>query len=125
MGLHSAARRLTPEEWQELSALVFNRDGWVCLAPKLDPQAGVCRDREGRPFRQMGPVNPRRVREYLTLQHVQLGGKTDNDFKHLLSLCWGHHLGTGEKGGRIWSKQSAAARLQRKYLIDRYPEVAA
>jgi hypothetical protein len=125
MGLHTGARQLTREEWAALSNEVFNRDGWMCQAPWLDAEAGPCHDRDGRLFRQMGACNSRRVREYMTLQHVQINGRTENDAQHLLTLCWGHHLGNGEKGGRIWSKQKEPAQLQRDHLIKRYPELEA
>jgi hypothetical protein len=132
LGLHTGARRLTPREWDELSTAVFERDGWTCLAPQLDPEAGPCHDQSGRWFvteeMRLNSFRPGRliyVRRFLTLQHVQILGRTDNDLRFLLSLCWGHHLGNGEKGGRIWSKQKKAAEAQRRYLIDHYPEIAA
>jgi hypothetical protein len=111
---------------------VFERDGWTCLAPRLDPDAGPCHDQRGAVYDPVGlridsfrPGRLRYVRSFLTLQHVQILGRTENDLQHLLTLCSGHHLGTGEKRGRIWSKQKKAAVAQRRYLIDRYPEIAA
>lgn len=106
-------------EWAELSELVFNRDGWTCLAPKLDMRAGPCHDKYGTlidwtivRFVRLS----HRVRQYLTLQHLQLDGKTEHDAGHLLTLCWGHHLGAGERGGRIWAKEKEALVRQRDYL---------
>jgi hypothetical protein len=123
MGLHSGARRLSREEWEALSIAVFNRDDWCCLALRLDPNAGPCHNSEGQPFE--GRVIHNRVRDYLTLQHLQIAGTTEHDLQHLLTLCWGHHLGHGEKGGRIWAKQKAAAQAQRDHLAKLYPELAA
>jgi hypothetical protein len=128
MGLHTGARRLSPEEWGQLTLAVFTRDEWTCLAPRLDPDAGPCRDREGHvitPIEMDFQKRSSLARRVLTLQHVQINGRTENDAQHLLTLCWGHHLGNGEKGGRIWSKQKEPAQLQRDHLIKRYPELEA
>jgi hypothetical protein len=128
MGLHSGARRLSREEWEALSTAVFERDGWTCLAPTLDPEAGPCHDVNGlavSPIELQLQKRMSLVRMVLTLQHLQIAGTTEHDLQHLLTLCWGHHLGHGERGGRIWAKQKAAAQAQRDHLAKLYPELAA
>lgn len=82
-----------------MRAAVIIRDGG-CMAPKLDPRgAGSCYDAWGDllqhqmdveiDYIEYGALAPRHV---LAIDHV--------------SLCAGHHRGTGPQGGRIWAKQS-------------------
>lgn len=74
--------------------LVLQRDGWRCLAPVLDRDAGPCMDR----WRNRPVVGSHAYREALTLDHVQSGGgrmgrRAPSDPAHLVTLCWHHHLG--------------------------------
>lgn len=64
----------------DLRRAVLERDGWACVAPRLDPAAGRC---EGR----------------LTLDHVKdeprMGRRAPSDMAHLVTVCWRHHLVAG------------------------------
>ena len=74
--------------------LVFERDGYACVAPRLgatDP----CLDRWGRPVVE-GRWPGGQPRQALTLHHVKdflmMGKRAPSDPAHLLTLCWGHHM---------------------------------
>lgn len=62
-----------------------------CVAPLLDPLGS-------------GPCSGR-----LTLDHVHRhhggtkGKRAPSDERHLVTLCALHHLGEGDKGGRVWA----------------------
>lgn len=62
-----------------------------CVAPTVDPLGS-------------GPCSGR-----LTLDHVHRhaggtkGKRAPSDVQHLVTLCALHHLGEGDKGGRIWA----------------------
>lgn len=79
-----------------------------CVAPMLDPLGS-------------GPCSGR-----LTLDHVhrQAGGmkgkRAPSDEQHLVTLCALHHLGEGDKGGRIWV--AGKRTLIRAYLTAIYGE---
>lgn len=89
---------VTPEVRRE----VIRRDKRECMAPILDFNAGPCRDRWGQPISVLRE-------EHITLDHVKdkpkfgeiekRGPKRKNRYRapsdpaHLISLCWGHHLG--------------------------------
>lgn len=79
----------------ELRDEVFAMDGWRCVAPRLDPDAGVCRNRWGDSVIATGrmPVTA------LTLDHVKdapmMGKRAPSDVRHLVTLCAGHHLLSG------------------------------
>lgn len=75
---------------EETRRAVLRRDVG-CRAPWLDSTAGECRDRWGNWVRWSDPVA-------LTLDHVQdgygrMGVRATSDAQHLVTLCWGHHLG--------------------------------
>jgi hypothetical protein len=79
-----------------------------CIAPMLDPlDSGACLGR-------------------LTLDHVHRhaggtkGKRAASDEQHLVTLCALHHLGEGDKGGRIWA--TANRMLVRAYLNAIYGE---
>ena len=62
-----------------------------CVAPTVDPlDSGPCSGR-------------------LTLDHVHrhaggtMGKRAPSDPEHLVCLCARHHLGEGDKGGRVWA----------------------
>ena len=61
----------------ELYAEVMARDGWMCVAQRLDPGA----------YSHEGP---------LTLDHVKdqprMGVRAPSDIDHLVVLCYHHHL---------------------------------
>ena len=58
----------------------------------------------------------------LTLEHVSdsgmMGKRAPDDEQHCVALCWGHHLGAGERGGYIWAL--ASKHLTRVYLATIY-----
>lgn len=79
-----------------------------CVAPMLDPlESGPCSGR-------------------LTLDHVHrvqggmMGKRAPSDPEHLVVLCALHHLGEGDKGGRIWVAGNRT--LIRAYLTAIYGE---
>jgi hypothetical protein len=82
--------------------IAFARDGFQCMAPLLDAQAGPCYDGAGRWFSGYDPTGYRleadRVRDEAT------AGKAPSheDPTRLVTLCAGHHRGTGPNGGRQW-----------------------
>jgi hypothetical protein len=61
----------------ELHEAVLQRDGYACVARRLDSLADYCE----------GP---------LTLDHVKdqprMGVRAPSDMAHLVTLCWHHHL---------------------------------
>ena len=92
-----------PREHEVAAASLFRlAEENPCAAPSLDQsESGRCSGR-------------------LTLDHVhhQAGGmkgkRAPSDASHLVCLCAFHHLGEGDKGGRIWA--SANRPLLRAYL---------
>jgi len=68
---------------------VYLRDGG-CVAPLIDPEAGLCRDRWGH-------VRHRGFRPALTFDHLRDapgGFKPCFCVDHLTCICYGHHLGS-------------------------------
>jgi hypothetical protein len=127
MGLHTGARQLTREEWGRPQLAVFNETAgpvWPLGSTLTPGRATTARPAVSieMDFQKRSSLARPGV---LTLQHVQINGRTENDAQHLLTLCWGHHLGNGEKGGRIWSKQKKPAEPSADHLINRYPEIEA
>jgi hypothetical protein len=83
---------------------VLRRDGYKCVAPRLDPEAGPCRDRWDQPITFWRGKDPGPYR--LEMNHVKdtgmlmMGRKAPTDVDHLVSLCPWHHRGT--KAGSNW-----------------------
>lgn len=99
---------------------VLRRDGYRCVAPQLDGQAGWCRDAWGNPIthwtgRDPGPA-------YLQMSHTKpegelgMGKKARSVPENLISLCPWHHTGTA--AGSNWEAR-CRARI-RRYLEDIY-----
>jgi len=90
---------------------VLERDGYECVAPLIDRKAGKCHDRWGR-SRDYIPIND------LELDHVRvepmMGKTADSTPEFLVTLCPGHHRGTGHKAGWAWA--TANRTLLREYL---------
>jgi len=59
-----------------------------CIAPHLDKDAGLCRDRWGMPVRPDAAAA-------LTVDHIREfpGGERRDIPRWLVTACWGHHLG--------------------------------
>ena len=85
---------------------VFLRDRYRCVAPRLDPTCGPCRNRWGEAISGTGPMLPDIE---LTVDHVtpgygRMGRRADNELGQMVTLCAGHHLvpmpGTG---GSVWA----------------------
>lgn len=103
---------------------VARRDSFRCIAPIVDRRSGDCHDKWGRIIvrwdQRIDPVK-------ITFAHVKdanaqaMGMRAPSDTGHLLILCWGHHLGTGEKGGYCWGTSRDGLELQRKYLAQFNP----
>lgn len=77
---------------EELRAEVLALDGWRCVARRLDPNAGVCKNKWNDAIITSG----RYPTSALTLDHVKdqprLGKRAPSDVRHLATLCWHHHL---------------------------------
>ena len=74
----------------EVRTAVLERDLRTCVATLLDPEH-VCRDRWEQPGTWAASHD-------LTLDHVQdgygrMGKRAPSDAAHLVTLCWGAHLG--------------------------------
>lgn len=74
----------------EVYAAVMRRDGY-CVATRLDPTCGPCRDKWG------GYIAPHDERG-AQLDHIhhgygKMGVRAPSDPAHLVRLCAGHHLG--------------------------------
>ena len=93
-----------PQVWEE----VFQRDLRVaggCVAPFLDAQAGLCRDKWGT------PVLPY-ARAAMTVDHIRehAGGERRSLRRWMVTVCHGHHVNGG------WS--TAHRPEIRKYLAE-------
>ena len=79
-----------------------------CVAPMLDPLGS-------------GPCLGRMTLDHVHRQHGGMMGKrAPSDPEHLVVLCARHHLGEGDKGGRIWV--AGKRTLIRAYLTAIYGE---
>ncbi len=81
-------------------AAVIIRDGG-CVATRLDPDAGECRDRWGYPLTNRFDVEVDYVRRGATGERHELA--TDH-----VALCAGHHRGTGPSAGHVWATSHRA-----------------
>lgn len=81
---------------------VIARDEGRCQAPIIasanEQPITSCTDRWGRPAVMYVTIDgPVYTTDSLTLQHVKdaprIGKRAPSDERHLLTLCWGHHLG--------------------------------
>ena len=93
---------------------ILIRDGG-CVAPVLDWDAGPCYDKWGERFPAFHPM------DQLEVDYVRLGAKGP---RHVLAedhvtLCPGHHRGTGPNHGRQWGP--GHRQVERDYLTTRYP----
>jgi hypothetical protein len=84
-----------------------------CVAPRLDPNAGPCRDRWGDP---MGGAPLFLALVDGEMDYVRHGA---TGTRHLLPsdhvwLCPGHHRGTGASAGYVWA--TAHREALRAYL---------
>ena len=100
---------------RELRTKVLSRDGWMCVATVYH-DAGPCYDRWGNLLR-----DGRLSSEQLEMDYVRQGARGlhhELECDHV-SLCAGHHRGTGPQGGRIWATSHRVA--LRSYLDNLYP----
>lgn len=93
---------------------ILRRDGG-CVAPVLDWDAGPCYDQWGEPMPLFNPED-----RGLEVDYVRLGARGP---RHVLeqdhvTLCAGHHRGTGPNGGRMWGP--GHRQVERDYLTTRY-----
>lgn len=97
------------------------RDNYRCVAPLIDGHAGFCHDRWGNLITRWSDAR-KLDRDRVTIAHVkghgeqQMGKRASSDDLHLLILCWGHHEGMGERGGRCWGTSREGLEKQRRYL---------
>lgn len=95
---------------------VLRRDGYRCVAPQVDRQAGWCRDAFGNVITRWRHQDPGPV--YLQVNHVKepgelmMGKKTSATMSHLVALCPHHHTGTD--AGSNW--EARQRHLLRAYL---------
>jgi hypothetical protein len=90
---------------------VFLRD-MGCVAPRIDPDAGPCRDVWG----MKAPAHPLAGME---LDYVRRGS---SDRHHVserdhVTLCPGHHRGTGAQAGATWA---TSHREELRAYLDRF-----
>ena len=82
----------------EMYRAVIARDGG-CVAPLVDPGCSPCRS-------QWGAVHDRSFLGMLTLDHVReeamMGKRARSDMRHLVAICYGHHIAT-TGGGSNWA----------------------
>jgi len=84
-----------------LYAFIMERDERTCVAPKVDPHAGECRDQWGNPFSGTWTPGMGELGSFLTLDHVPargenaFGKRAASDADHLVAVCWWHHLFSG------------------------------
>lgn len=73
---------------------VLARDG-DCIARRVDPGAGACRDAYGTEWIPSVPIH---VLEMDYVRHGATGARHELESDHV-TLCPGHHRGTGPAGG--------------------------
>ena len=102
---------LDPKLWLR----VYLRDGGRCVARKLDPDIGPCRDRWGEPVKLQSDGTMRR--RDVTFAHIKMspGGPRVDDEMHAVCVCWGHHV-MGRGDDAMWAARSRGLRLIRSYL---------
>lgn len=91
---------------------VFVRD-MGCVAPRIDPQAGPCRDRWG--YIHRGPPLGGMELDYVRRESFAPHHVSERDH---VTLCPGHHRGTGAQGGATWAtshREDLRAYLDRFY----------
>jgi len=98
----------------EVRNVVIARDEG-CVAPMLDPDAGLCFDRWGMRF-SLGLRS--RDLEIDYIHHPALKRHVDPEAH--VAVCPGHHRGTGPNRGRQWATSHREA--IRKYLSRLYPQ---
>ena len=97
----------------EVAEAVLARDHG-CVAPRIDPMAGPCRDRWGV---LVSPSD----RRALELDHIHADGSThgkraDSTIAELVVVCAFHHRGTGRSAGAAqWA--TANRDLLRRYIV--------
>lgn len=96
--------RITPALWD----YVYEREGGICLARKVDPNADACRGQWGDPVRwRNGRMHRADVTYAHVKSHARMGKRAEPDARHGVLECW-HHNGDG------WS--SAHRNDEREYL---------
>jgi hypothetical protein len=104
-----------------MRASVVRRDGYRCIAPTLDGNAGWCRDAFGTVITRWGDRDP--GPQYLQMSHTKdegelsLGKKADTDAIHMVALCPFHHTGT--IAGSNWE---AANRWRIRRYLDQFKD---
>ena len=80
-----------------LRELVMKRDRYFCQAWAIDPEAGVCHDRDGWAW-TTSPYD-------LEMDYVRRGahGARHELPEDHVTLCPGHHRGTGQQAGYVWA----------------------
>jgi hypothetical protein len=91
---------------------IMRRDG-ACVAPRLDRDAGECRD-------GWGTACVIRI-DQLEADYVRFGasGRRHELASDHVAVCPGHHRGTGDQGGYVWA--TSHRHHEREYLASMYP----
>lgn len=115
--------------WEVLRLRVFSRDGG-CIAVQKDIAGknvapDPCRDKHGRVvgFSDRGALTLDHVKEQPAIGTLQIKKREDrhsykapDDEAHLVTVCWGHHIGA-------WSWATSNRDVERKWLRQQYPDV--
>lgn len=102
----------------DVRAEVLELDGFRCLAPQLDRNAGWCKDRWGHLITRWTGRDP--GGDKLELHHVKeankqmMGRKAPTDIHHLIPLCPWHHQGL--EAGACWATKRENLALMRRHL---------
>jgi hypothetical protein len=91
-----------------MRTVVILRDGG-CIASRIDPEAGPCFDAWGKPLGSKWDVE---------IDYIAPGAHGPHHVlaRDHVSLCAGHHRGTGPQGGRVWSRQEGMRARLRAHL---------
>lgn len=118
----------TAAGWPAVRQAVFARDGG-CIAVQRDIAGDAvapdpCRDKWGRvvPSNEWSAMTLDHVKEQPPVGTLQVkkregrGFKAPDDEAHLVTVCWGHHV-----GAQSWATSHRA--VEREWLTFHYPEV--
>lgn len=96
----------------EARMIVLSRDG-ECVASKLDPKSGGCRDKWGLPLTRYSGIYGLELDRVRDAPAMGSAPGHDNPFR-MVALCPFHHRGIGGRKGEVWA--TAHREVLREYL---------